>query len=97
MIIRVVRMYFKEEGVESFLATFNLHKEAIRSFPGCTHLELLKDAKDPNVFSTLSYWIDEDSLENYRKSDLFNSVWGNVKKLFSEKPQAFSLMKFIKV
>src|SRR6478735_4021188 len=97
MIIRIVRMHFTDAGVEEFLEIFNAHKEAIRNFPGCTHLQLLKDAEDPNSFSTLSHWNGPDDLENYRKSELFGSVWGRVKTLFSERTQAFSLEKFIEV
>jgi heme-degrading monooxygenase HmoA len=90
-------MHFTEAGVEEFLAIFNTHKEAIRNFPGCTHLELLKDFKDGSVYTTLSHWKDEQSLENYRKSELFASVWGRVKMLFSERTQAFSLVRFIEL
>lgn len=90
-------MHFTEAGVDEFLDIFNRHKQAIRNFPGCTHLQLLKDADDPNCFSTLSHWNGPDDLENYRKSDLFGSVWGRVKTLFSERTQAFSLEKFIEV
>jgi quinol monooxygenase YgiN len=97
MIIRIVRMHFTEAGVGEFLEIFNASKEAIRNFEGCTHLELLKDADDENTFTTLSYWKDEASLEAYRKSDLFASVWGRVKTLFSERSQAFSLEKFIEL
>lgn len=97
MLIRIVRMHFTEAGVDEFLDIFNQHKQAIRNFPGCTHLQLLKDADDPNCFSTLSHWNGPDDLENYRKSDLFGSVWGRVKTLFSERTQAFSLEKFIDV
>jgi heme-degrading monooxygenase HmoA len=97
MLIRIVRMHFTEAGVEEFLEIFDRHKEAIRNFPGCTHLQLLKDAEDPNCFSTLSHWNAPADLENYRKSELFGSVWGRVKTLFSERTQAFSLEKFIVV
>jgi heme-degrading monooxygenase HmoA len=90
-------MHFTEAGVEEFLEIFNANKEAIRNFPGCTHLQLLKDAEDSNCFSTLSQWNGPDDLENYRKSELFGSVWGRVKTLFSERTQAFSLEKFIEV
>jgi len=97
MLIRIVRMHFTEAGVEEFLTIFNKNKDAIRNFPGCTHLELLKDAENTFVYTTLSYWQDEQSLENYRKSELFASVWGTVKTLFSERTQAFSLVKFIEL
>jgi heme oxygenase (mycobilin-producing) len=76
MIIRIVRMHFTEAGVEEFLQIFNSNKQAIRNFPGCSHLELLKDKDDVNTYTTLSYWDDPSCLESYRKSELFGSVWG---------------------
>ena len=97
MIIRIVRMHFTEAGIDEFLEIFNRNKIAIRNFPGCTHLELLKDAEDAFTYTTLSHWQDEKSLEAYRKSELFASVWGRVKTLFSERTQAFSLRKFIEL
>ena len=97
MIIRIVRMRFREAGVGEFLSIFNANKSAIRNFGGCTHLELLKDIDDPLIYTTLSHWRDTDSLERYRRSELFSSVWGRVKPLFSERTQAFSLVKFVEV
>ena len=97
MIIRIVRMHFTEAGVQEFLEIFNQNKEAIRAMEGCTHLELLQDVNEPNTYTTLSYWEDATYLEKYRKSELFGSVWGRVKTLFSERSQAFSLEKFITV
>ena len=97
MLIRVVRMHFTEAGVEEFLEIFNKNKEAIRNFPGCTHLQLLKDSEDPFCYTTLSYWDAAENLENYRKSALFGNVWGRVKTLFSERTQAFSLEKYIEL
>lgn len=97
MIIRIVRMHFTEAGVDEFLEIFNHNKEAIRNFPGCTHLQLLKDHGDLTCYTTLSYWNDPASLDNYRKSELFSRVWGRVKTLFSERSQAFSLEKFIEL
>jgi len=90
-------MHFTEAGVDEFLEIFNENKEAIRNFPGCSHLQLLKDAEDSNCFTTLSHWDHEDNLENYRKSALFGSVWGRVKTLFSERTQAYSLLKYIEL
>ena len=91
MLVRIVRMHFTEAGVDPFLEIFNRNKHAIRNFPGCTSLELLRDASDPHCYCTLSHWDNEDSLEKYRMSELFSQVWVNVKKLLSEKTQAFSL------
>lgn len=90
-------MRFTEAGVEEFLNIFNEHKVAIRNFPGCSHLQLLKDADDPLCYTTLSHWKDPNDLEKYRKSELFASVWGRVKTLFAERSQAFSLERFIEL
>jgi heme-degrading monooxygenase HmoA len=97
MIIRIVRMHFSEAGIEEFLEIFDRHKEAIRNFPGCTHLQLLKDIDDALCYTTLSHWDKQESLDLYRKSELFSKVWGRVKTLFSERSQAFSLDKFIEL
>ena len=97
MLIRIVRMHFTEAGVEEFLEIFDENKEAIRNFPGCSHLQLLKDADDSLCYSTLSHWDKSESLENYRKSELFGKVWGRVKTLFSERSHAFSLERFIEL
>jgi heme oxygenase (mycobilin-producing) len=91
MLIRIVRMHFTEAGVEEFLEIFNAHREAIRNFPGCTHLQLLKDADEPFCYVTLSHWQSEANLEEYRKSALFSNVWGRVKSLFSARSLAFSV------
>lgn len=90
-------MHFTDAGVEEFLAIFNAYKSNIRNSEGCTHLELLKDADEPNTYTTLSYWNGAADLERYRKSELFGTVWGQVKTLFRERSQAFSLEKFIEV
>ncbi|HEY5749240.1 MAG TPA: antibiotic biosynthesis monooxygenase family protein [Chryseolinea sp.] len=97
MLIRIVRMHFKESGVEEFLAVFNRHKAEIRNFEGCSHLELLKDVDASHTYITYSYWRDAAALERYRQSALFESVWGRTKGLFSDRPQAFSVEKFIDV
>lgn len=90
-------MHFKNAGVEEFLQIFRVNQHAIRNFPGCSHLELLKDLNNPSVYTTLSHWDAQSSLEKYRQSELFGNVWGRVKPLFAERTQAFSLEKFIEV
>lgn len=97
MLIRIVRMTFRPEERENFLRLFDRNKEKIRHFPGCTHLELLEDYNDENVFTTYSYWVSESDLNNYRNSDLFAKVWKNTKSKFAAKPVAFSLKKYIEV
>lgn len=90
MLIRVVRMTFKEEEIDTFLEVFNKSKLKIRNFPGCKHLELHKDYEKENIFSTYSHWEDNNALDNYRHSALFKEVWTKTKVLFADKPLAFS-------
>jgi quinol monooxygenase YgiN len=51
--------------------------------PGCRHLELLEDLADPCVRVTYSLWDDEASLDAYRQSPYFASVWKRTKPLFA--------------
>ncbi len=97
MLIRIVRMTFKEAQVNSFLENFHLHKKKIRSFEGCSHLELLRDMDHDHIFITYSYWESPEALEGYRRSELFRSVWANTKPLFAKPAMAFSMKRYIKV
>ena len=90
MITRLVKMTFKSEHIGDFEQLFNQYKHAIRSSPGCIHLELLKDIEQPQVFFTFSRWETELDLNNYRHSDTFGVVWPRTKAMFSEKPEAWS-------
>lgn len=91
MIIRIVQMEFEEEKIPDFLSIFAASREKIRSFPGCTHLQLLQGEVDPCVFFTYSHWEGENYLDSYRNSDLFRGVWRNTRKLFRAAPKAWSL------
>lgn len=91
MIKRIVKMSFQPEKVEDFKAIFKENWKLIAGFEGCSHVELLQDQLHPNVFFTYSIWDKESSLEKYRESDLFNSVWSRTKVLFNDKPQAWTV------
>lgn len=95
MIIRIVKMTFKEAFVNDFLEVFNKNKMQIRNFEGVKKLELLRDKDFNNIFFTYSVWENNDSLENYRKSQLFKEVWSITKVLFKDKAEAWSLHKEI--
>ena len=97
MIIRIVKMTFEPSKVDRFLENFEKNKKSIRGFEGCRHLELLQETEKPNVYFTYSWWDDEQSLENYRHSQLFKSVWSLTKTLFADKPLAWSLHQKDKV
>jgi len=93
MIVRIVKLRFREEEVEAFKAYFDGISHQIRHFEGCQHLELLQQVDDPRTFFTYSYWVDEQALENYRVSDLFKTFWTVAKSKFSDKPAAWSHRK----
>lgn len=84
-------MTFRQEAVADFLSLFEEVKEKIRSVRGCRHMELLRLKERPNVLFTLSYWDDEEALNQYRNSDLFAATWKRTKALFAAKPEAWSL------
>jgi heme-degrading monooxygenase HmoA len=84
-------MTFKPEEIPAFLVVFEKSKNLIRGFEGNTHLELLQDKNNPNIFFTYSKWQDESFLEGYRNSELFLSVWKQTKILFAEKAEAWTV------
>ncbi|MDW5289799.1 antibiotic biosynthesis monooxygenase family protein [Formosa sp. PL04] len=95
MFVRIVKMSFEPTKVDEFLNLFDSKKELIRNFEGCEFLELYRDKQHDNIFFTYSYWAEEQYLENYRHSDLFISVWTETKKLFNNKPEAWSVDKMV--
>lgn len=90
-------MEFEKENIPTFLANFEVVKEKIRSFPGCTFLELYQDKSDVTIFFTYSRWNDETDLENYRNSALFKEVWSQTKPLFREKAAAWSVDTLVSI
>jgi len=93
MIVRIVKLTFKEENIPTFEAIFEDTKHKIRSSNGCTFLELYQDKTNPSIFFTYSYWENESFLNAYRESDFFKTVWQKTKILFADKPQAWSVHK----
>lgn len=93
MFVRIVKLTFQEDKIEAFLANFEEIKQQIRNFEGNEFLELYQDKHDSRIFFTYSYWKNEEALENYRKSALFNEVWTYTKTLFADKPEAWSVNK----
>ena len=86
-------MTFEKENIPSFERIFKAYSPRIRSTPGCLYLELLQDMEDPRVFFTYSHWESEGHLQAYRDSEFFREVWSETRKLFSDRPRAWSLKK----
>lgn len=93
MIKRFVKMQFRPEAVDEFKHIFARSRHLIQSFEGCRHVELLQAVDNPCIFFTFSLWTDEACLNAYRASAVFADVWGATKLLFSERPQAWSLIE----
>jgi len=91
MIKRIVKMSFEPSKTEEFVAIFKHNWQSIKGFEGCEHVELLQDENTPSIFFTYSIWSSEAHLNAYRNSELFSRVWSETKKLFNDKPQAWSL------
>ncbi len=95
MLIRIVKLYFKQEHIEAFKKILESTADRIREFEGCTHMEGYQQNDNPQVFFTYSHWDNEQALNNYRNSEFFKSVWSKTKILFQEKPEAWSLHNVI--
>ncbi len=90
MLARLVRMRFKPEHVETFLALYAEARPRIQAQPGCLGVQLARETRDPAAFATWSLWEDAAALERYRASEFFTTFWPRVRALFRESPEAVS-------
>lgn len=95
MLVRIVKMTFSADKTDEFETRFHNVKDKIIEFKGCELLELYRDKSDSNIFFTYSYWQSEEDLHRYRNSDFFKEVWSSTKKMFTEKPEAWSVDKIV--
>ena len=91
MIIRIVKMVFRQEETEAFKALFEERKSLIRNFNGCKRLELWQDKTNPQIFFTYSWWLSEDHLNAYRSSHFFDDTWTLTKEKFGGPPEAWTV------
>lgn len=91
MITRIVKLTVSPAFIPEFMDYFHTIKSAIRSSPGCLHLELLRSRTDERLIFTYSIWNTESDLENYLKSERFNATWTKVKPMFVARADAWSL------
>lgn len=95
MLIRVVKMTFRDDAVETFKMFFEERKDKIRGFEGCSRLELWQDPVHTNIFFTYSQWDNERSLNHYRNSAFFKETWQQTRQLFAAKAEAWSVNKLV--
>lgn len=91
MLVRVVKMTFRAEAVETFRQLFESRRQQIREFDGCTHLELWQDRLHANIFFTYSHWQHAEALQTYRTSPFFAETWQQTKLLFAARAEAWSV------
>jgi heme-degrading monooxygenase HmoA len=88
-------MTFREEKIPEFLELFEEVKGIIKNFDGCRELLLFQDINNPSTIFTYSIWVDELSLNNYRSSAVFQSIWVKTKSFFSIPAEAWSLTNLV--
>jgi quinol monooxygenase YgiN len=90
MILRLVRLPLRPEAVSAFLELYGRIRPELERFPGCRSVTLLRDAADPCVLATLSYWDSLEELERYRRSALFARTCPQVRALLVERAQVWT-------
>lgn len=95
MITRIVKMTIRSEAKQQFSELFEKHRTLISNMPGCQRLQLLEDTELAGVFYTISVWQSAAQLEKYRESEVFNSLWPQVKALFNAPAVAWSMNEIL--
>jgi len=93
MIVRIVKMIFKEEEVASFQSFFQQRQAQIKNFEGCHHVELWQDKHHASTFFTYSIWQSEEHLNAYRQSPFFKETWQLTRQKFADKAKAWTVEK----
>ena len=70
MIIRIVKLIIYREKVDEFQLFFEKTKPGIGNFIGCSHVELLKETKQGNIFFTYSHWKNEEMLQKEKSRSI---------------------------
>lgn len=91
MITRIVKLTFHENKMIDFLNHFETIKWQVAQFPGCRGMKLHRDQKHPNIIFTYSIWENEDTLNEYRNSELFKKLWPVIKPWFKDKAEAWTV------
>jgi quinol monooxygenase YgiN len=84
-------MTIRIEEQAKFMALFESHRSAISEMPGCEDLQILSDACNSGIFFTLSQWKSQEYLDQYRNSEIFKTLWPQVKNLFHAPAEAWSV------
>ncbi len=93
MLIRIVKLHFKEDKIQDFLDHFETVKHKVNNFPGCLGMKLLRGIDDPYTVMTYSHWERPEDLEQYRNSGTFGEIWPTIKPWFDRPAEAWSVLE----
>ncbi len=94
MLTRIVKLTFETDKIADFIGYFDTIKTQVSSFENCFGMRLHQDLKHPNIVFTYSLWKDEEALNNYRDSELFQGVWSTIKPWFHTRAEAWSVSTY---
>ncbi|MFN5981943.1 MAG: putative quinol monooxygenase [Fluviicola sp.] len=94
MITRIVKLTFEEDKISDFIAFFDTIKHQVSGFENCFGMRLLQDKHKPHIVFTYSLWKDEDALNFYRDSELFQKTWSTIKPWFASKAEAWTVDQY---
>ncbi|MCE3296985.1 MAG: Antibiotic biosynthesis monooxygenase [Crocinitomicaceae bacterium] len=95
MITRIVKLHFREDKIDEFLAFFEGIKWKVAKQEDCFGMKLMQDKNCPEIVFTYSLWKDEKALNSYRDSELFGQhVWPTIKPWFKEKAEAWTVSEY---
>lgn len=85
--LRVVARVLALPGkVEELRAVLTSLIEPTRREPGCIAYELLHNRHDPNDFTFLETWVDEDALDEHLASEHFQAAAEKLRTLVAAEP-----------
>lgn len=94
MLTRIVKLTFQEDKIDDFLRFFDTINTRVSTFENCYGMRLLQDLNHPNIVFTYSNWKNEEALNNYRDSELFQGVWSTIKPWFGARAEAWSVSTY---
>lgn len=92
MIARIVDLQINPSEFDKARQLIEKVAPKVRSFAGCTYLELNFDIHKKGHVQTYSRWTSEEALNTYRSSDTFLDFWKTVKPLFARPASAWSFL-----
>ena len=95
MIKRIVKLEIDPKKKDEFISFFETINKQIIDFEGCVSVNLLLDIHSHHIVFTYSTWESEKHLDEYRNSMFFRDNWRKVKRLFVNKPHAWSVKEIL--